>query len=285
MSGLIDRNLRLFFANKSGIFFSLMGAMISFVLYLIFLRQMMTQNWQSINDSKNLLDLWLMGGTLAVTAVTTTGNSLGQMVKDRESNRLADLVLTDQSYTKIHLAYLISAWLIGFIMQIFMYLLMQGYFMFADGIKWDVTTMGPMLLVMIFSSLIWSAFNMLVFSLVTKVDTLGKINTIIGTASGFFAGVYMPIGDLPNFAKNMMKLTPAPYNAAIFRQVMMKNQLDESFKNVPASFVLKFKKDMGIIVERNFTYDLKILALALVILVILVIILYRYNKQVVLNKI
>lgn len=285
MRSLIGRNLRLFFNSKSGIFFSLLGALISFVLYLVFLQKMMTANWQNVTESKDLLDLWLMGGTLTVTAITTTGNALGQMVKDRESNRLADLILTDQSYLKIHWAYLFSAWLIGFIMQLAMYLIMQVYFMVADGITWDVRIFGPLLLVMAFSSLLWSVFNLLIFSFVKKVDTLGKISTIIGTAAGFFAGVYMPIGALPNFAKTIMKLTPAPYDAAIFRQVMMKWQLDSSFKNVPNTVLVKFKQDMGLVVQQNLQHDAFFLGIVLVTLLTLVIILYSYNKRVVVNKI
>lgn len=285
MRSLVGRNLRLFFNSKSGIFFSLLGALISFVLYLIFLRQMMTVNWQRINDSKNLLDLWLMGGTLTVTAITTTGSALGQIVKDRENNRLADLILTDQSYLKINFAYLLSAWIIGIVMQVAMYLIMQIYFMIADGISFDNRIISQLFLVMIFSSLLWAVFNLLILSFVKKVDTMGKINTILGTAAGFFAGVYMPIGDLPSFAKSIMKLTPAPYNAAIFRQVMMKWQMKTSFENVPTEVLVNFKKSMGIIVQHNFRSDLSFLGLALVTLVVLVIILYRYNKQVVVNKI
>ena len=285
MRGLISRNLRLFFASKSGIFFSMLGALISFVLYLVFLRKNMTQSWQAVSDSKKLLDLWLMGGTLAVTAITTTGNSLGQMVKDRENNRLADLILTDQSYLKIHVAYLISEWLIGIIMQIGMYLVMQVYFTVVDGLNVDLTTFGPLFLIIMFSSLLWSVFNLALLSFVKDVDTLGKINTIIGTASGFFAGVYMPIGMVPKFAQNLMKLTPAPYDAAIFRQVMMKEQLSTSFKNVPTKILSDFKANLGIIVNQNFVHDMNFMILALVILAVLVIILYRFNKQVVVNKI
>jgi len=198
---------------------------------------------------------------------------------------LADLILTDQSYLKIHSANLLSAWLVGIIMQIAMYLIMQAYFMIQDGIGFESSILLPLLVVMIFSSLIWSVFNMLLFSFVKKVDTLGKISTIIGTASGFFAGVYMPIGNLPNFAKWLMKLTPVPYDSAIFRQVMMKNQLNDSFKNAPTEIITKFKTEMGIVIGQNFNNDLKFMGLALVILAILVIILYRYNQRVVVNKV
>lgn len=281
MRSLIGRNLRLFFASKSGIFFSMLGALISFILYLIFLRKNMTQSWQQIDDSKKLLDLWLMGGTLAVTAITTTANSLGQMVKDRESNRLADLILTDQSYLKIHVSYLISAWLIGTIMQMEMYIVMQTYFSLVDGLEFDGSVLGSIFLIMMFSSLLWTVFNLVLLSFVKDVETLGKISTIIGTAAGFFAGVYMPIGMVPKFAQNLMKLTPAPYNAAMFRQIMMKKQLEISFKGIPVKTLSDFKTNLGIIVNQDFNFML----LALAILSILVIILYKFNKQVVVNKI
>ncbi|WP_119325614.1 ABC transporter permease [Companilactobacillus musae] len=285
MNGLLLRNLRLFFSSKTRVFFSLLGALISFVLYLIFLRKMMIQTWNSFNGTVKLLDLWLMGGTLAVTAIITTGSALSMMVEDRENSRLADLILTDQSYTKIHLAYLFSAWLIGLIMQIAMYIVMQSYFMLADGLELDGTIILPVFLIMVFSSLIWSIFNMVLLSFVKNVNTVGHINTILGTASGFFAGVYIPIGNLPNFAKDLMKITPVPYNAALFRKVMVNDQLTKVFNGVPQKMVANFKQKMGLIISGNSTNDMKILLLSLIILSVLGIILYRSNKNMVVSKI
>jgi len=285
MRSLVNRNLRLFFSSKSSIFFSLLGALISFVLYLVFLRQQITQNWSQISNYKQLLDLWLMGGTLTVTAITTTGSSLGILVRDRENNRLADLILTDLSYEQINLAYLISAWIIGVIMQVVMFVVMLVYFIFQDGISFDTSTLGPIFMVMLFSSLLWSVFNMLLYSFVKKVDTVGKINTIIGTASGFFAGVYMPIGAVPTFAQSLMKLTPAPYNAALFRQIMMNQQISDSLSNLPNNAITSFKKSLGITISSGSLNTLNVMFISLGILIILTLVLYRYNKKVVVNKI
>jgi len=285
MRSLINRNLRLFFSSKSSIFFSLLGALISFVLYLVFLRQQITQNWSQISNYKQLLDLWLMGGTLTVTAITTTGSSLGILVRDRENNRLADLILTDLSYEQINLAYLISAWIIGVIMQIAMFMVMLVYFIVQDGISFDTSTLLPSIMVMLFSSLLWSVFNMFLCSFVKKVDTVGKINTIIGTASGFFAGVYMPIGAVPTFAQSLMKLTPAPYNAALFRQIMMNQQISDSLSNLPNNAITSFKKSLGITISSGSLNTLNVMFISLGILIILTLVLYRYNKKVVVNKI
>jgi len=285
MRSLVNRNLRLFFSSKSSIFFSLLGALISFVLYLVFLRQQITQNWSQISNYKQLLDLWLMGGTLTVTAITTTGSSLGVLVRDRENNRLADLILTDLSYEQVNLAYLISAWIIGVIMQIAMFMVMLVYFIVQDGISFDTSTLLPSIMVMLFSSLLWSVFNMFLCSFVKKVDTVGKINTIIGTASGFFAGVYMPIGAVPTFAQSLMKLTPAPYNAALFRQIMMNQQISDSLSNLPNNAITSFKKSLGITISSGSLNTLNVMFISLGILIILTLVLYRYNKKVVVNKI
>jgi len=285
MRSLVSRNLRLFFSSKSSIFFSLLGALISFVLYILFLRQQITQSWSQISNYKQLLDLWLMGGTLTVTAITTTGSSLGVLVRDRESNRLADLILTGLSYEQINFAYLISAWIIGIIMQVVMFVVMLTYFIFQDGISFDTSTLLPILVVMLFSSLLWSVFNMFLYSFVKKVDTVGKINTIIGTASGFFAGVYMPIGAVPTFAQSLMKLTPAPYNAALFRQIMMNQQISDSLNKLPNSAITSFKKSLGVTISSGSLNTLDVMFISLGILSTLSLVLYRYNKKVVVNKI
>jgi len=64
---MIKRNLLLYFRDRSGVFFSLLGALISFILYLVFLKQNMLTSWQRVPHAKLLLDTWLIGGTLAIT--------------------------------------------------------------------------------------------------------------------------------------------------------------------------------------------------------------------------
>ena len=52
----------------------------------------------------------------------------------------------------------------------------------------------------------------------------------MGTASGFLVGTYVPLGVLPDFAQLLMKCTPATYIASLYRQVLMKETLSETFK-------------------------------------------------------
>lgn len=39
MLAMVKRNMMLYFRNRSGVIFSLLGALISFVLYLVFLKK------------------------------------------------------------------------------------------------------------------------------------------------------------------------------------------------------------------------------------------------------
>ncbi|AVK61366.1 multidrug ABC transporter permease [Lactobacillus sp. CBA3605] len=233
MTALVKRHLTLYFSNKSGVFFSLLGALIAFILYLVFLKQNMLTSWSQLVAPQNLLDPWLIGGTLAVTAVTTTANSLNQMIVDRESGTLADLALTDMSFIGIQFSYLVSAIIIGTMMQLVMFVVMVGYFSLTDQIVLSLTLILPVLGMMLLSSVVWTTFNLLLLSFVTNPDSLGKIGAILGTSAGFFAGVYIPIGAVPVAAQNVMKITPFPYNAAIYRQVLMADQLKTTFKQAP----------------------------------------------------
>ena len=54
----------------------------------------MISSWKTVPSSHQLLDFWLIGGTLSVTAITTTLTSLGQLVKDKERKVIKDFYLT-----------------------------------------------------------------------------------------------------------------------------------------------------------------------------------------------
>ncbi|XIF20253.1 MAG: ABC transporter permease [Acetilactobacillus jinshanensis] len=246
MWSLIQRNLLLYFKNKGRVFFSLIGALIGFFLYLIFLQNTIKADWTKVPDATKLLDLWLISGVLAITAITTTLNALCQMIRDRESYRINDLMLTDQSNLAIQFSYLLSSVIIGTLMQLVSFVIMEIYFQWADKIHFNLALFPKILGVMILSSLVWTAFGILILSFVHKVESLGLINTIISAAAGFFVCVYIPLGEIPKSAQTFIKFTPAPYNAAIYRKILMKAQFNQSFKNIPIQIFNHFKDYMGI---------------------------------------
>ena len=241
MLALLKRNFILYFRNRSGVFFSLLGALISFLLYIIFLQKNLTDSWSQLPNSTNLLNNWLIGGTLAVTGMTTSFTALKQMVQDRENQVDQDLFLTDLGSWGLQASYLISSIVISFVMQVFMYAVMSFYFKESPVIS----HLPEIALIMLLSSLISSLVNVLLIYRFQSVDSLGKLATIVGTASGFLVGTYIPIGVLPDFAQIIMKCTPATYIASLYRQVLMKEPLETTFTG-NSGLLQEFQEKMGI---------------------------------------
>lgn len=241
MLALLKRNFILYFRNRSGVFFSLLGALISFLLYIIFLQKNLTDAWSQLPDNTNLLNNWLMGGTLAVTGITTSFTALTQMVQDRENQVDQDLFLTDLGSWGLQVSYLISSIAISFVMQVFMFAVMSLYFKESPVISY----LPEITLIMLLSSLLSSVVNILLIYRFQSVDSLGKLATIVGTASGFLVGTYIPIGVLPDFAQIIMKCTPATYIASLYRQILMKERLETAFTG-NSSLLQEFQEKMGI---------------------------------------
>ena len=241
MLALLKRNFTLYFRNRSGVFFSLLGALISFLLYIIFLQKNLADAWSQLPDNTSLLNNWLMGGTLAVTGITTSFTALTQIVQDREHQVDQDLVLTDLGSWSLQVSYLISSTVISFVMQLFMFVVMSLYFQESPVLS----HLAEVALIMLLSSVLSSLVNAILIHRFQSVDSLGKLATIVGTASGFLVGTYVPLGVLPNFAQLLMKCTPATYIASLYRQVLMKEQLADTFIG-NSDLLAEFQEKMGI---------------------------------------
>ena len=242
MLALIKRNFLLYFRNRSGVILSLFGAIIPFVLYIVFLKN----NYK--DHSSQLMDLWLIGGVLAVTALTTTLAAFSRQVEDRERKVTDDLFITDLGPWGLQLSYLVSSVIIGFLMQVIMFAFMLSYFTLADKISFEWGSLPYLMLLMLLNSLLATLINALIVQCFKSVDSLGKLATVVGATSGFLVGTYIPIGTLPSMAQNLMKLTPSNYMTSLFRQVLMKESLADTFAN-NSQPQAAFEKTMGIRIE------------------------------------
>ncbi|WP_143463085.1 ABC transporter permease [Levilactobacillus enshiensis] len=245
MLAMIKRNLLLYFRDRSGVFFSLLGALISFVLYLVFLKKNMLASWHQLPNAKLLLDTWLIAGTLAITGITTTLTNLALLVTDKEQHIAADLELTDAGPLRLFASYLCSAAFIGMLMQVAMFAIMWGGFYVTDGLTFSASTLLNVFVLMGTSSLLATAVNAAIIRGIHSVDSLDKLGTIVGTAAGFLVGTYIPIGMLPTFAQNLVKFIPGSYVAALYRQFLMADKLNPVFAGHVAARD-QFERLMGV---------------------------------------
>ena len=274
MLAMVKRNMMLYFRNRSGVIFSLLGALISFVLYLVFLKKGISSNWVGISHKNQLLDTWLISGTLAITGITTTLTALSQMVKDKEQHVLEDLSLTDAGPMSIRFGYLLSVTLIGIIMQLIMLVLMGLYFNVTDKISFQMSQVVPTLGIMVLSAILATLVNAILVNRLKSVDSFGRLTTIIGTASGFLVGTYIPIGSLPTFAQTIMKVTPGSYIASLYRQVLMNDTIKDTFQQESA--VRYFNRLMGVQIKWSSllslagTYSLVVALIVITFIIVLV---------------
>ncbi|MCH4209726.1 ABC transporter permease [Bifidobacterium sp.] len=276
MIALTKRNLMLFARNRSNMLFSLLGALIAFVLYVVFLKQTLEGNWTDALTTGNatagtaaargsaaastasaptpitvsdLLDPWLMGGILSITAITTPLTGMGQLVYDRENGLTDDFRLACRSPWRIQASYLVSSAIIGFVMQLIVLAVTGAYFTVVDQVTlpWRNAVTDAKLLALIALAAIFG--SALAFALTVSVSTQranSSLNTIIGTVAGFLSGVYVPLGTVPSGAQQAMKLWPGAYAASLFRRLLLDNTISDAFSQVPASVTQSFRRDMGI---------------------------------------
>lgn len=101
MYSLIRRELSLYFSSVSNVLMSILGALISFILYLIFLQHNLSQNFTYLKNGQEILDFWLLSGTIAVAGITTTFTGMSLLVRDLESGTIADFLVSGVSKMKI----------------------------------------------------------------------------------------------------------------------------------------------------------------------------------------
>lgn len=281
MAGLVKRNLRLYFGNRSGVFFSLLGALIAFALYLVFLKDNMAASWGPVPGKSALLDTWLIGGTLATTAITTTANAVSTAVSDRENGQLVDLMLTEVSSRTIQAAYAVSGIVVGTGMQLVMGVGLAGYFWLTDGVRVAWAVVPQMVAVAVLNATLWTGFNLVIQSFIRRMGTLSLVQSLLGTAAGFFVGVYLPIGMLPLGAQHVMKWTPAPYSASVYRRLLMAEPLAQAFGNGRGRAA--FERHMGVGIDAgphaSWMTDTMVLCLGTVVFTALAVLVAKRSQQ------
>lgn len=242
MLTLTKRNLKIYFANPISVFMSCLGALIAFFLYIIFLQKQLVNGWEMLAHPNKLLDLWIIAGIVAIAGITTSFQGLNQFVDDRVNRTSDDLRLTDISPLSQSLSYILSASLISFVMQIFVFAIVTIYFSLTDHIKIFVNDLWPSLGIMLLAAVVDTVLNLIIVAFIYKEKTFNIMSSILGALSGFLVASYFPIGLLPKVAQDLVKLTPGSYQAIFVRNLLMSDQIK---KQVPTTLVKRFKNFLG----------------------------------------
>lgn len=247
MIAFAKRNLKLFFRDKSAVFFSLMAVFIVLMLYILFLGDVWAEGMSEVPDIKNLMNTWIMAGLLGVTSVTTTMGAFGTMVEDRSRGISKDFYTAPVSRRTIVGGYIASSFLIGVIMSVVTLVIAEVYLLFLGVPLLSPVSLLLTLLVILLTTLSNSALILFMVSFFSSEKAFATASTVIGTLIGFLTGIFLPIGSLPAGVQYVVKCFPPSHGIFLLRQIFMEQQLSDSFAGAPAEVVTEFKDTMGVV--------------------------------------
>ena len=246
MIGMISRNLKVFFKDKTSVFFSLLAVFITLGLYLFFLSDIWVSNFSEYEGARYLMDTWIMAGILAITSVTTTMGAYGTMIDDKTRKIEKDFTVSPFSARKRTLAYIVSAIIIGVVMSLVTLLLAELYIVINGGTMMSAIVLLKVLGLILLSTMTNSSLVFFLVSFFSTNSSFGTASTVIGTLIGFLTGVYLPIGQLPESVQYVIKVFPPSHSAALFRQIMMADPMSVTFAGAPAEYLTSFYDQMGV---------------------------------------
>jgi len=245
---LAKRNFKIFFRDKANVFFSMLTVLITLAIYLLFLGENLTSGFD-FSNAQPMMEKWLMAGILAITSLTTTLGAFGILVRDRAQKVDKDFLSTPISNVKRVGGYLLGTFSVGFLMTLFTYAIAQGYLYYQHNELFTMTEFGAIIGIMFLSVLSSTAMMFFLIELFTSPMAFETAMSVISSLVGFLAGIYIPMGSLPEAVRYLGMLFPVSHGASLFRQVMMESEISEAFQGAPAETVETFELAMGNIFE------------------------------------
>ena len=284
MISFVSRNLKVFFRDKTAVFFSLLAVLIVLGLYIFFLGDVWVDSFPNIKGVKNLMNCWIMAGLIGVTSVTANMGAFGTMIEDKSKNKIKDFYVSPIKKSKIVGGYIISSFIVGSMMSVVTLIISQIYLVYSGVDVLNFKELTEVFLIILITSLSNSAMILFIVSLFSSEKAFSTASTIVGTLIGFITGIYLPISMLPDSVQIIVKLFPTSHGISILRQIFMKKQMDISFADVPTNYINEFKESMGVVyyindkLVSNTTSIFILIASTIIFFSLAVLILYKKKK-------
>lgn len=284
MISFVSRNLKVFFRDKTAVFFSLLAVLIVLGLYIFFLGDVWVDSFPNIKGVKNLMNCWIIAELIGVTSVTANMGAFGTMIEDKSKNKIKDFYVLLIKKSKIVGGYIISSFIVGSMMSVVTLIISQIYLVYSGVDVLNFKELTEVFLIILMTSLSNSAMILFIVSLFSSEKAFSTASTIVGTLIGFITGIYLPISMLPDSVQIIVKLFPTSHGISILRQIFMKKQMDISFADVPTNYINEFKESMGVVyyindkLVSNTTSIFILIASTIIFFFLAVLILYKKKK-------
>ena len=221
---LARRNLRIFFRDRAGVFFSLLSALILIALYALFLGGLQVDNLAerftnaSTGEIQAFVDAWVFAGITMITTLTTGLAALSVFVEDSASGRFKDFLVSPMRRSSIIFGYMISSFVVAVIMTAVVVAVSQVYTLLRGDEPMTPQSLLLTAAYVVVAAAAFSAVSGFVVTFLTSNSAFAALSTIVGTIIGFLAGAYIPAGTLPVAVVNVMNALPFAQAAMLLRQ-------------------------------------------------------------------
>ena len=236
---LIRRNLRVFWRDRLTVFFTILGPLIVFVLFGVFLRKQTAQLIQSgvpgssDADAYGMCDAWVFASVVSLSCFTGSLGMLMAFVDDRTTGRFSDYLVTPVKRPQLAISYVISTLIVSFaISSIFLVFSQLWALGFSDALMSPVQILQGLAAIFL-SCFIFSAMNMFIVTFLGSQGAMGGYSITMGTAMGFVAYCFVTPQGLAAWVNNSLALLPFAETASLIRHPMMRPATDRIISVLP----------------------------------------------------
>jgi multidrug/hemolysin transport system permease protein len=239
---LVKRNLKLFFLDKAGVFFSMLAPLIVLLLYILFLGDLQVQNVVNsvpigipLNEKavKAYVDSWMMAGVLSISCITVSLGANTVMILDKTKGVLNDFISSPVKRWVINASYFMSNFLTTVVITGVTYIICLVYLAISGG--WYLTFLNVLLIftTIILSSASATLMTVLICGFLRTEAAFSGLIGIMSAVIGFFIGAYMPMSIMPKGLQYISGLIPGTHSAGLFRTYLMSGALENLGKGMP----------------------------------------------------
>lgn len=238
---IVSRNLRLFLRDRLNVFFSLLGAIILFALYTVFLANLQTVDLAesfptaTADQVRAFVDSWMFAGIVLITTVTTGLGAMSVLVDDGQSGRFRDFLVSPLRRSQLVLGYLLSAVVIAVGLSLTVLGVSVLYLGILRGLWLSPLALARSIAIVVLSCIAFTALSALVVSFVRTNGAFAGLSTIVGTVLGFIAAAYIPIGAFPAAVAGVMASLPFAQAGMLLRREFSDPALAELTTGVPGA--------------------------------------------------
>ncbi len=250
---LIVRHTKIFFRNKSFVFFALLSSLITIIINLIFIKSSyiegLTMAGISEVDANIYITSWVFCGAIALNTFTVPISFMSIAVYDKENGISKDFNLSSISKPNLNTSYVISASLSSFLINIPVII---GLFLFQHNkkvIEIDFIQSFVILEIYILAIVFMSLLALMFAKFINNQASFGGFIGIATALSGFLGAIYMPIGTFNGIIRDIVSIMPITLLSFALKQKFISSIYIDNMA------VLELNKHFGVVLQ-PYGYDI-----------------------------